>query len=85
MPLTVADLAEELSVEEHDRPLPEIPAETVTHLYLALYHSHIPALVQAGAIVYHQPSDLVALAGHEARGLMALRLDSMDESLRGAR
>lgn len=57
--LALADLAEEVTVRETDRPLQEISAERVTDVYFSLYHNHVPALELVGFVSYHQERDLV--------------------------
>lgn len=66
--MSLADAAETVAVDEHDSPLDEIPPEEVKEIYMALYHSHVPKLVDAGIVTYHQERDLVAPGG---------RLDSL--------
>lgn len=60
-PMTLPDLADECVVMEHQRAFDSIPAETVQRMYMSLYHTHIPKLVECGAIEYDQESDSVAL------------------------
>ncbi|WP_436910634.1 DUF7344 domain-containing protein [Halosimplex marinum] len=57
--LTLADLADEVARREHDRPVSEIDSETVSELYLALYHTHVPKLAEGDAVRYDQESDTV--------------------------
>lgn len=66
-PLALSDLADEVTVWETGRRLPEVPATEERTVYLALYHTHVPRLERAGLVVYGQELDLVALssAGHE--------------------
>ncbi|WP_049888782.1 DUF7344 domain-containing protein [Natronococcus occultus] len=59
--VTLADLADELAVQEHGTPIDEIPADAVTELYLELYHNHVPVLADAGLVAYDQEGDLVAI------------------------
>lgn len=60
-PMTLPDLADECVVMEHQRAFDSIPAETVKQMYMSLYHTHIPELVECGAVEYDQESDSVAL------------------------
>lgn len=60
-PMTLPDLADECVVMEHQRAFDSIPAETVKRMYMSLYHTHIPKLVECGAVEYDQESDSVAL------------------------
>ncbi|WP_209019637.1 DUF7344 domain-containing protein [Halorussus marinus] len=65
--LPLADLADEVTVEERGRPLSSVDAQTVLEVYLSLYHTHVPKLSDAGLVAYDQQRDLVALtdAGRE--------------------
>lgn len=59
--LTLADLAEEVArceATETDR-LADISPETVTEVYVSLYHDHVPRLVDADLLEYEQERDLV--------------------------
>ncbi|UPM43588.1 hypothetical protein MW046_03855 [Halocatena salina] len=57
--MSLPDLADECVVMEHGCALDDIPAEAVRDMYMSLYHSHIPHLVEIGAIEYDQERDLV--------------------------
>jgi len=59
--LPLADLADEVTVEERGRPLSSVDADTVLEVYLSLYHTHVPKLSDAGLVAYDQQRDLVAL------------------------
>lgn len=59
--MSLPDLADECVVMEHQTALDDIPAETVKRMYMSLYHSHIPKLVEVNAIEYDQESDSVAV------------------------
>ena len=61
-PMALADLADEVATREQEMPIPDIPAEEVKQVYLSLYHSHIPKLVETNVVEYTQERDLVALA-----------------------
>lgn len=71
--VALADLADELAVDEYDTTLPEIPADAVTDIYLELYHCHIPKLADANFVQYDQDHDLVTLTerGHTAHEWLA--------------
>ncbi|QLG63163.1 DUF7344 domain-containing protein [Halorarum salinum] len=60
-PITLADLADEVSVLENDTSIAEIPPEDVKRVYLSLYHSHVPKLADAELVTYDQERDLVSL------------------------
>jgi len=66
--LPLADLADEVTVEERGRPLTSVDAETVLEVYLSLYHTHVPKLSDAGLVAYDQQRDVVALTD-AGRGL----------------
>ena len=61
--VALADLADELAVDEHGATIDGIPADAVTELYLSLYHQHIPTLEDAGLVAYDQDRDLVRITG----------------------
>jgi len=58
--LALADLAEEIARLEYETPVSELDSETVSELYLSLYHRHVPKLVDGDAAHYDQDRDLVA-------------------------
>jgi hypothetical protein len=62
VPLTLADLADEVAVWEADTVLPKIPCEEVKSVYLSLYHAHIPKMADVGVVEYSQDEDMVRLA-----------------------
>lgn len=72
--LSLADMADELAVWENDRPLTEIPAEDVRDIYLELYHTHLPRLVQANIVVYDQEQDLVSRSGYGVDAVADIRV-----------
>ncbi|MDG5761565.1 hypothetical protein QA600_19745 [Natronococcus sp. A-GB1] len=61
--VTLADLADELAVDEHGATIDGVPAAAVTELYLSLYHHHVPTLEDAGLVAYDQEQDLVTITG----------------------
>ena len=65
-PLALADLADQVAVKEHDRPLADVPAEAVKRVYVDLYHTEVPILEDAGIVEYEQDGDLIALSGNAA-------------------
>lgn len=60
--MALADLADDVAVHENNRPLTDIPAQTVLRIYLSLYHTHIPRLEAATLVHYDQSADWVHLA-----------------------
>lgn len=75
-PLSLADLADEVAVKEHDRALVDVPAEAVARVYLGLYHNDVPKLENLGFVEYEQERDLVALS-ESATDVTSL-LDDLD-------
>lgn len=57
--LTLPDLADAVAEREVGDPIVDIPPERVSRVYLSLYHDHLPRLVEAGLLEYHQERDLV--------------------------
>lgn len=64
--LPLADLADEVAVRERGEPIGEIPAEDVKNVYMSLYHSHVPKLVEADVVAYDQDTDAVVVDEHAA-------------------
>lgn len=61
-PIALADLAEVVAVREHERPITEIPNETVKATRFMLHHQHLPKLADGGAVDYDQDRELVRLS-----------------------
>lgn len=59
--MTLADLADEVSVRRFDAPLSEIDPQRILRVYNSLYHTHVPKLAAAGRVEYEQERDLVRL------------------------
>ncbi|WP_247731303.1 DUF7344 domain-containing protein [Halovivax limisalsi] len=57
--LALPDVADEVAVAERGRPLSAIDPETVTEIYVGIYHDHLPRLVDVGLLSYDQERDLV--------------------------
>lgn len=60
-PMAVADVAEELAEWECDTPRDEITSEQVTSRSIALHHTHVPKMVDAGMIEYDRGRKTIAL------------------------
>lgn len=60
-PLTLADLANEVSARENGTRVTDIPAEEMKDVYMELYHVHVPKMEEAGIVAYDQDRDLVTL------------------------
>ena len=74
--VALADLADELVVEEHGTTIDGVSADVVMELYLSLYHQHVPTLEDAGLVAYDQERDLVRIteAGTVAHTYLEERL-----------
>lgn len=72
--MTLADLADEVSVREYGQQLNEIPAETVKEIYLRLYHTHVPKLESANLVEYSQSADTVDVGDAIERAVPFLAL-----------
>lgn len=57
--LTLADVAEEVACTVSGDPLTDIDAEVVKRVYMSLYHSHVPKLVEYDVVHYEQERDLI--------------------------
>ncbi|QLG26102.1 hypothetical protein HUG10_00465 [Halorarum halophilum] len=70
--LSLADLADEVAVAEHDRSVADVPAEAVKRVHVSLYHNEVPKLRNLGLVAYEQERDLVALSedGADATSLL---------------
>lgn len=66
--MSLADVADEVTVWEAGAPLPELPASEPRTVYLSLYHTHVPRLRRRGLVGYAVERDLVWLTD-EARDL----------------
>lgn len=71
-PITLPDAAEQVSCAAKDDRLANIEPEAVRRIYLNLYHSHVPQLVDADVVSYSQEADLIGLteAGDELAAWM---------------
>ncbi|WP_425494272.1 DUF7344 domain-containing protein [Natronoglomus mannanivorans] len=58
----LADLAADVAARENEGTVTEPPKETVRTIHTSLYHTHIPKLVEAGAVEYDQDRDLVRVS-----------------------
>lgn len=58
--LTLADLADEVACRCRDEAIEAIDATEVKRIYMALYHTHLPKLVEYDVVEYDQERDLVA-------------------------
>lgn len=59
--VALADVADEISVQEAGRSIGQIDPEAVQEVYLSLYHVHVPKLVNADLVVYDEEHDLLNL------------------------
>lgn len=59
-PLTLPDIAQQVTEWEHNRPTEEI-LDARLRVYMSLYHDHVPKLEDANLVVYHQGDDMIEL------------------------
>lgn len=76
-PMQLADVADEIAVLERDTVITDIPAEDVKRVYISLYHTHVPKLVDAGVVEYSQERDAVALT--ERATELQSQIDALSE------
>lgn len=71
-PVSLADVAEQVAEQQYHTSITNISADDVKHVYLDLYHRHVPKLSRAGLITYYQDRDLVRLGetGSPRNGLV---------------
>ncbi|WP_425498431.1 DUF7344 domain-containing protein [Natrinema soli] len=61
-PMALADLADEVARLEYDvDTFLQVSGEDVKEIYLDLYHSHIPKMVEVNLLEYSQEKDSVYL------------------------
>ena len=58
--LTLADLADEVACRRRDEAIVDVDAAEVKQTYMALYHTHLPKLIEYGVVEYDQERDLVS-------------------------
>ena len=81
--LTVADLADEIAVHEHDAPLDEIDPMDVADVYFELCETHLPQLARASFVAYDEEDDLVSRPGYGPSSVVAVsdvELPAADET-----
>ncbi|SFK63831.1 hypothetical protein SAMN04487950_0316 [Halogranum rubrum] len=61
--LTVADLADEIAVHQHDAPLDDVPPTAVVDIYTELCRTHLPELARASLVAYDEEHELVSRPG----------------------
>lgn len=57
--LTIDDLAKEIAVRRADKEITEISGDRLVRCRIALHHSHVPRLVEAGAVTYDSERGVV--------------------------
>ncbi|GAA0670920.1 hypothetical protein ACFQDG_15485 [Natronoarchaeum mannanilyticum] len=62
MPMTLADLADEVVGSENDEPVPELSGEEVTRVAARLHHVDLPKLAEAGFLTYDLQTNVVRLS-----------------------
>lgn len=80
-PLALADAADDLAVATTDASsLVDVDPEVVKQIYMALYHTHIPKLVEHDIIEYDQERDLIVLVDHMEQLTPFLEWAATDDS-----
>lgn len=59
--LALADAAAEVARRNGDRPIHDLPFESVERVYASLYHSHVPQLVEVGAVEFDRERNVLTL------------------------
>lgn len=59
--VAVADVARWVAAEERDAPVDAVPFEEVEHVYVSLYHVHLPRLEAEGIVEHDRDRNVVAL------------------------
>lgn len=61
---SLSDLATNIAAWEHDTPPAEVSAEARERVEVALYHAHIPKLVDLGVVTYDADTRIVTPAAN---------------------
>lgn len=61
--LSLADLADEVAVREHDTRITNLSPTVVDEISSSLYHDHVPVLADADLVAYDRERDLVTATG----------------------
>ncbi|RLN01601.1 hypothetical protein [Haloarcula sp. Atlit-7R] len=78
-PVPLAVLADTVTEFEHGTPAKQYRDERLT-IYTALYHNHLPRLVDAGVVQYNQSEDIVDI-GPNAPALVPLLESTLEHDL----
>ncbi|NLV14907.1 DUF7344 domain-containing protein [Haloarcula argentinensis] len=78
-PVSLAVLTDTVTEFEHGTPAEQYRDERLK-IYTALYHNHLPRLVDAGVVQYNQSEDLVDI-GPNAPALVPLLESTIDHDL----
>lgn len=78
--LTLPDLADAVAREEHGTPVTEIPEDDILHVYLTLWHIHIPKLAEADVVTYNQERDVVTRTENADLVEQFLSLDGSEDT-----
>ncbi|MFB6301992.1 MAG: hypothetical protein ABEH78_03935 [Haloferacaceae archaeon] len=65
-PVSLPDVADQVTRWEYDDPVEERLDERL-HIYMSLYHDHLPVLEAAGLVRYSQAADAVELTAHATK------------------
>jgi len=61
-PVSVGDLAEQVSAWENSKPIKDLNSQERKRVYVSLYQSHLPTLAEMGIIEYNDERGIVELA-----------------------
>ncbi len=65
------ELSEKLAAWEQDLPPETVASEDIETVYLALYHTHVPKLAEAGIVQYSEADEVIE-AGPNADQVLAV-------------
>lgn len=82
---SLSDLATKIAAWENDVPEHAVTEDQREEAYVALYHAHVPKLVDEGVITFDEATETIATAEHAEQVLTALEgmgasLDSNQET-----
>lgn len=81
----LTELARKIAAWENDVPLTAVTDAQLQDVYVALYHAHIPKLVDIGVVTFEEANEVIRAAEHAEQVLAALEgiggsLDSCQET-----
>lgn len=69
---SLTDLAAKVAAWENDIPEHVLTDDQRERVYIALYHAHVPMLVEEGVITFDEATEAIAAADHAEQVLAAL-------------